>query len=1227
MFMVLAVYGTYRLGGNLTGRIFFIWPPAGLQIGLLMLVPPRRLFSYALTCTVATGLASCWFFGAPFALKIGLSLVILAQTTSTVWVMRRERAWVSGQDDGLRVWGRFALHGLLLIPLAASVVSAGIFQLGDGGGDFVQTLRSWFISSVLGSAIFVPVFLRWRLGQIKAYAKNGKLKEMLVLAALFAVTAIVVMGQDRFVWLFAMVPLLVVIVFRTGIPGLALAMLILTTVGLWFVFRGASPFGHLPDDKYLMAQLYLLLGWVFFYLIGGLVHGRQRLHELSQAAKECEREQAERERRDSERRFRLLVEQAADDYFLHDDKGVFLDVNERACRSTGYSREELLTMTVTDISLNLTQEEKEEIWSKMPPGEAVTVYSRHRRKNGTTFPVEVRVACHLIDGKKLFLGMVRDISERLESEGAIRKLNEELEQRVAQRTEALGLSNERLQVALSASRVGIWELDFTRGSFIWDEQMHALYGIKPGDFDGNLSRWVSFIHAEDREGVLHAWKSTITAGSIFEREFRIYQPSGSMCYIHALAKVFRDADGVPLRAIGTNWDVSEHHRLNEELKAEKERLALATLASGVGIWEFDFASGLYRWDARMHEIHARSPHRFRAGVPAGEYGGTRKEFMAVMPPEDATAMDTQALLVAHGATTTECEYRMADAAGGWRHIRSLGRVLRDAQGAAVRMVGTDLDVTEERRAAETLRKAKDAAEAAEQAKSTFLATMSHEIRTPMNGVLGMSTLLADATLTPDQREMVSIIQRSGENLLLIINDILDFSKIEAGKLRLDLQPFNLRNVVEETVALLAPQAEKKRLELVCDIEPGLDVDLLGDAGRIQQIITNLAGNAVKFTEQGEVLVIVRRTEGSPGKTGVRVEICDTGIGISAEAQARLFHPFAQADGSITRRFGGTGLGLAISRQLADLMGGSLEVESRDGGGSLFRFEVALPCVESLRMAAAGRRPGAIRALIVDDNESSRRVLARQLTVLGVEADLAASAGEALEKLRDGEMRKACRMVLIDRHMPEVDGLALAKLIRSEAGLAHLPLILMGPPEIHLRGEAAATGIHAVLTKPARETQLERLVFQVLGGKAVAAKSTIRNPLNLNRLRLLVVEDNAVNQIVVRKMLEQEGHLIEVVGNGKLALERLAQQRFDAVLMDCHMPEMDGYEATRCIREGQVPGLDPHITIIALTASATPTDRSLCLSAGMSDFAAKPLNRDALADIFMRQGLLVNDLQR
>ena len=649
--------------------------------------------------------------------------------------------------------------------------------------------------------------------------------------------------------------------------------------------------------------------------------------------------------------------------------------------------------------------------------------------------------------------------------------------------------------------------------------------------------------------------------------------------------------------------------------------------------------------SRFLRINAALAKKLGIGNPQAGIGKTDFDFF---PEEYARKCFREELEIIHTKQpvhSIEEQATWPDGSVTW--VTTTKMPLRNQQGQVIGTFGISRDMTDMVRSREELRRAKNAAEAANKAKSEFLANMSHEIRTPMNGILGMTDLALDTDLTPEQREYLQMVKSSAEQLLHIINDILDFSKIEAGKLELDPYEFRLRDSLGEMLRTLAHRADQKGLELAARIAPNVPDALIGDASRLRQILVNLVGNAIKFTEEGEIVVEVQlaetddaaqqdatqllisyRTEPAPqdvpeaGDILLHFSVRDTGIGIPTDKLDRIFKEFEQVDGSTTRRFGGTGLGLAISRRLTDLMHGQIWVESRPGVGSSFHFTARVGVQVRSANEVILKPPVELenmRVLIVDDNATNRRILEEILLNWRMRPTVVADASTALRELARSKDQTG-RYLLLDGHMPDTDGFMLAELIRSRPELLSSTLMMLtSGSRLGDVARCRELGIAAYLMKPITQSDLFDKIVQVLARDNNSSPQVTSPPVpttnrqrpdNVPSMRVLVAEDNVVNQRLAIRLLEKRGHQVTVADDGREALDALDRGTFDAVLMDLQMPHMGGLEATAEIRRRE-QATGRHLPIIAMTAHAMKGDREQCLAAGMDAYVAKPIQTDEL----------------
>ena len=659
---------------------------------------------------------------------------------------------------------------------------------------------------------------------------------------------------------------------------------------------------------------------------------------------------------------------------------------------------------------------------------------------------------------------------------------------------------------------------------------------------------------------------------------------------------------------------SEHFQIGKKLAFERNLMRTVIDNIPDSIFAKDFAGRYLLTNNAFAKLHGFDSPEALLGKTAFDL--FPKERAAFLHSADLEVMKATKSQIIEG------ERSQVDAEGNLRWIQMTKVPLTNTLDEIVGVVGVNRDITPRKRAEVELLNAKEEAEAANRAKSEFLANMSHEIRTPMNGIIGMTDLVLETEITAEQSEYLHMVKSSADALLILINDILDLSKMEAGKLDLDFLSFDLRKSLIEVTKILAIKAQQKGVEFIFDVSPEVPVNVVGDPARLRQILVNLVGNAIKFTETGEIEVNIRTETQGPEGTLIRFSVRDTGIGIPADKQDKIFSAFSQADSSTTRKYGGTGLGLSIVSQLVGLMGGRLWVESGLGKGSTFYFTVQLSpgVAPGLAEMLDESQLSGVPILIVDDNATNRRILEQSVIHWKMMPIIVEDASSALEVLRQRQLSNArLPLVLTDAQMPGMDGFGLIERIRQNPSLANVRIIILTSGG--QRGDAARCqklGVAAYLSKPFDRLELREVLRHVLasdphlpGAKALVTRHTLQE--QWQPLSFLVAEDNAVNQKLIARLLEKRGHSVELAQNGREALEAMKQKHFDITLMDIQMPVMDGIEATKRIREMEKFS-GARMPVIALTAHAMQGDEERCLACGMDGYVTKPVKLDDLFSV-------------
>jgi PAS domain S-box-containing protein len=829
-----------------------------------------------------------------------------------------------------------------------------------------------------------------------------------------------------------------------------------------------------------------------------------------------------------------------------------------------------------------------------------------------------------------WVGTCTDIHDQKEARALLEKLVEKRTRELSVAQEALTSVNRVQQAILDGTHLGIISTDPQGRIVIFNAGAERMLGYRREDLQGHFTPLIIFDpHEVERRAVelgqllgravepgFDVLVARARVGDIDEREWTCVRRDGSALPAQISITALHTSEGAISGYLAIVVDITDRKRTEAAIRESEERFRLSFGQAPIGI-------ALVSTEGRWLQVN-RALCRM-LGYDEPELLTTT--FRQITHPDDLEVdQDLVEMMLSGGIHEYQMEKRYLHKTGRIVHGSLSVSLVRDHAGQPVYFVSHIEDITMRKQAEAELRAAMQAAEAATKAKSEFLAVMSHEIRTPINGVIGMNNLLLETGLDARQRHIAELISTSADALLTVINDILDFSKVEARKLEFEILDFDLQEVIEDTLEIQATRAHSRGLELVGALAPGTPSLLRGDPGRIRQVLSNLVSNAIKFTEKGEISVRGMLLDETDTSVHLQFEVRDTGIGIPLEAQSRLFSAFSQADASTTRRFGGTGLGLAISRLLVEMMHGTITLESAPGAGTTFFFDLHLDKQE----VKAPTRPECLapfegaRVLIVDDNPTSRALLAEQISVWQMLARTAGEHDAALAHLREGAASGVpFDLALIDASLPAPGGLALAQAINDDPALAATRLVLLLPVGLSVAdNEARAAGVVAATSKPVRTSRLSGAIASALSGESSARGGIVQKPTAADAeppvatgARILIAEDNPINQEVALAQLRRLGLNADLVGNGLEAIEALQRIRYDIILMDCMMPELDGYEATRRIRDLEarhMPGFGGrHVTIIAMTANAMAGDREKCLAAGMDDYVSKPLRTQML----------------
>ena len=1273
-------FGAARLGlvlASVHGNVSPVWPATGVAIGCLLLGGFRLWPGIALGAFAANALTSV---SLPVATAIGLGNTL--EATAGAWIfIRCTAAFRQRELDYLAEPG-----GFVVTALVAPIISASCGVLALLAGDSIPwsiagTLwLTWWVGDALGALMVTPLLLALlnRVPQRTDWTARQWSRAATVFLTTVAVGWVVFFHPLGGPLLFAIFPVLLLAVAWFGSTGVKLTAFLFAGVGISAAFFGSGPFaGSSLNENLLYLQLFLTsvgtaalllplfqatgrlilpsVMLVMAWVLSGWLFWSLRQDRLTADAARLETLAADATTRIEQR---LTIYEEA----LRAGASLFTNASEadqgkwRAYVEALDLQERYPGIEGMGLILPVSRANEAEFISAMQAGGspdfAISTVPGAVPPSGAAAGDDRFVVTYLAPAapnrRALGVDIGSEANRRLAAEAArdsgkprlAAKIN--LVQSPSQPPGFLllvpiywpGLPRENTEQRRAAF------VGWVGGALVTEQILNGALGSRPGEltaqfFSGPSPDREHFIYGSpgnrgERSGFEHT-----THLELAGQEFSVGWDRGpAFVPSDPSASVWAATSSALISLLMVSLVASLHSGIRraqalatargDELASSEQRFRmLIESVQDYGIFGLDPSGRVVTWNAGAAQI---------TGYAAAEIIG--RHFSVFYPRADiAGGKPLGALALAAANGRAEDEGRRVRKDGTVFEASAIINAVHLPNGECVGFVQIVRDVTQRQELERNLAEARDRALEASRLKSEFLGTMSHEIRTPMNGIIGMSGLLMNTELTPEQRKMGHVIQSSAERLLAIIDDLLDFSKIEAGELRFNPEDFDLHQLVDETLALLAVSAHEKQLELVCDCDLGTARFLRGDAGRIQQVLTNLVGNAIKFTEHGEVTVRVKIVGEQASHLTVMFSISDTGSGVPAHVRERLFEPFMQADRSASRLHGGAGLGLAICQRLVKAMGGRIGYETVPGRGATFWFQLKLPASSTpMPGEMPVTLPDGLRVLVVDDNANNRWILLGQLANLGIEAKAVSDGPTALAWMwSQAAARQPYQLVLLDWQMPSMSGMDLATEIRADPSLRNTPMIVLSSAGMFEDPVAIARlRFAAFLVKPVRETQLQRCLARVLIDSA-AIKSSLTRFLPLvaqaapklpggTGLHVLLADDSHEDQILMQMLLEKSDYVVTVVGTGREAVDQLAQRSYDVVIMDCEMPGMNGYEATRLIRSGTEFGVNPRVPIIALTGHVLPGERQKCLSAGMDDYLTKPVRLSALREALLRCGL-------